>query len=323
MLGIAGLIVAGLLALVVGAELVLRAAAKLATMLGVKPLLVGLTIVSVGTSAPELAVGITASLEGQGGLAVGNIAGTNIVNILLILGLSAWLKPLPLELQTLRLDLPVMLFSALVLTGLSLDGLLSRSDGLFMVLSGLVYTFLLVRMSRAESEQVQQEFKQEYGSAARLSAATVVSQLAVLIAGLVIVVAGADWLVDGAVGLARAYDVPEVIIGLTIVAIGTSAPELVTTIIATLKDQRDVAVGNLIGSSVYNVLFILGVTCLVPAQGVEVERSLLLLDLPLMAAVVVLCVPVFVTGRRVSRGEGALFVTLYLMYLTWLVSRAL
>ncbi|HEY8460455.1 MAG TPA: calcium/sodium antiporter [Blastocatellia bacterium] len=313
----------GLILLVVAAELVVRGALRLALSLGVKPLILGLTVVSIGTSAPELAIGVTASLQGSGSLAVGNIAGTNVFNILFILGLSALLRPLPLHLQILKLELPMIIVAAAMMTGLAWDGVLSRRDGGVMFGGAILYTVALVRLSRRESQSVQAEFRELYGADGAIMGQKLtiirVKFAATLAAGLGLSVLGADWLVSGAVGIARGLGISEAMIGLTIVAIGTSSPELVTTIVATLKDERDVAVGNLLGSSIYNILVILGATCLASPGGVPVERQLMIVDVPLMAGVALACVPVFITGKRVSRLEGALFMAIYSIYLFSLV----
>ena len=322
---------AGLLALIVGAELIVRGASRLAALLRINPLLIGLTIVSIGTSMPELAVGITAGLHGNGSLAVANIAGTNLVNILLILGLSAFLRALPLHLQVLNLDLPMMIVAAAALAGLTSDGLLSPLEGGLMVGASVIYTVAVVRSSRAESAYVKKEFEDMCGdgfmegcgpealSPERKELLARVKYAAMLIAGMAITVIGAGWLVDGATVLARTLNIPEAVIGLTVVAIGTSAPELVTTIVATLRDERDVAIGNLLGSSIYNILLILGLTALATPTGLAVTRQLQLFDIPLMTLVALACVPVFLTGRCISRLEGGLGVAAYLIYLIWLV----
>ncbi len=316
---------AGLALLILAAELIVRHGSSLALALGVNPLVLGLTIVAVGTSAPELAVGITASLGGSGALAVGNIAGTNLVNILLILGLSALLRPLPLHQRTLRMDLPMMLVAALLMTALAWDGLLSPGNGLVMLLVAVAYTTVIIRQSRREPRSVKKEFAQMYGREGARLPDTNESRMGInslfLAVGLGLSVLGADWLVDAAVEMARAFGMGEAVIGLTIVAIGTSAPELVTTIVGTLRNERDVAVGNLLGSSIYNILAILGIPSLIAPGGIPVERDLLLFDIPLMTAVAVLCIPVFISGRNVSRVEGGSFVTLYLGYLVFLLVR--
>jgi cation:H+ antiporter len=317
------LFLVGIALVLLGAELVLRGASRLAALLGVSPMLIGLTIVSVGTSTPELAVGITAAAEGRGTLAVGNIAGANILNLLFILGLSALIRPLPMKPRTARLDVPVMIAAAIGLIAISWDGLLSRFDGSLLLAAALAYTVALVAQSRRETAATKREYAREFGVTAtgmRPGPSAALRNLALLAAGIAIVVWGADLLVAGAADIARALGVSDAIIGLTIVALGTTAPELATTVVATLKNDRDVAIGNLIGSSVYNILAILGAVCVVAPAGVEVGRGILLVDLPLAAAAAVLaCASTFVTDRTVSRREGALLVGLYLVYFGWLV----
>lgn len=300
----------------------MRGGSKVAAALGVSPIIIGVTVVSIGTSAPELAIGIEAALEGNGSLAVGNIAGTNVVNILLILGLSAAMRPLEMHTQTLRLDLPVMVGAAVLVTALAWGGSLSRGEGFLLAALAVVYTLVIVRVARRERPFVKAEYDREY--ATKPEAPETPTRFAwhgaLLVGGIVIVVVGADLLVDGATGLARAYGISEAVIGLTIVAIGTSAPELVTTVVATIRNERDIAVGNLLGSSVFNLLLILGITAAVPSGGIAVEHDLMRIDLPLMVAVALLCVPVFRSGRRVSRGEGIGFVVLYGVYLAYLLT---
>jgi len=313
---------AGLVVVIVGAEFIVRGGSRVAAMLGVSPMILGLTVVAIGTSTPELAVGLTAAAEGNGGLAVGNIAGTNIVNILFILGLSAWIKPLKVQLLSLKLDLPVMVVSALALLWMAWDGVLSRQEGALMVGASVAYTIAMVSLSRRESLPIKQEFSREYSAKNILPrVATLQGTVSVLMlaAGIVVVVVGAELLVSGAVDMAQSLGVTDAVVGLTIVAIGTSAPELATTIMATLKNERDIAIGNLIGSSTYNILFILGVTCLATPGGVPMEASLLHVDLPLAALVALLCVPVFASDRLISRKEGAFFVAAYAVYLGTLI----
>lgn len=308
----------GLSLLVIGAEILVRGGSALAARLRISPLVVGLTIVALGTSAPELAIGIEAALQGNGSLAVGNIAGTNCVNILLILGLSAAMKPLPLGLQTLRFELPAIVGASIVKAVMAADGLLSRRDGAVLVSLGLLFTAGIIRAARKESIATRDEFALEYGGGGS-DWRGALTEAAQLVAGIAVVVLGADWLVDGAVDLARIWSVSDAFVGLTIVAIGTSAPELVTTIVSTIRNQRDIAIGNLIGSSVYNILVILGITCLVPANGIPVSDVLMWVDIPIMVGVALACIPVFVTHRMVSRFEGVCFVTAYFVYLSFLV----
>lgn len=313
---------AGLVIIIVGAELVLRSASRIAAMLGIKPIVIGLTVVAIGTSFPELAVGITAVADGKGELAVGNIAGTNILNILFILGLSAAIRPLPLQLLSIRFDVPVMIASTIVLIVMAWDGTLSRFEGILLVLAAVIYYIAIVRLSRRESPKIRKEYAEEFSPEVLLEKpewATGVGNTVVLLAGIALTVFGASLLVAGAVSIAQVLGVTDAVIGLTIVAIGTSTPELVTTIIATAKDDRDVAVGNLIGSSISNILVILGFTCVAAPDGVDVSRDVLWLDLPLAAAVAIACYPVFRSNRRVSRWEGITFVTAYILYLGTLI----
>ncbi len=310
----------GLVTLTVGAELLTRGGARLAALVGIPPIIIGLTIVALGTSTPELAVGIEAALEGSGSLAVGNIAGTNTFNILFILGISALLLPLDLDIRAVRFDLPVMTAAAVTLMLMASDGLLTRTEGAVLVAAAVVYTFGIIRSTRRESRAVKAEFAGEYRLAPTPHPMRdVASSFAVLMVGIAIVVVGAKWLVDGAVDLARMLGVSDAFIGLTVVAIGTSSPEFVTTVVSTLRQQRDIAVGNLIGSSTYNILFILGATAIVPPDGIAIGPGLVRIDIPIMALVTLACVPVFLSGHRVTRWEGGLFVAAYLTYLTYVI----
>lgn len=305
------LVVGGLVALLTGAELVVRAGTGIATRLGVRPIVIGLTVVSLGTSMPELAVGVDAAVSGSPGLAVGNIVGTNLVNILLILGLSAALVPIALERTTLRFDLPVMTGVALLLVVLSIDGTLSRLDGAVLLLAAIAYTVGLWRTSRRGPADL--------GETPPVASRGPLVLTLLLVVGLAVIVLGAELLVDGAVSAAHALGVSESVIGLTVVAIGTSAPELVTTVLSTVRGERDIAVGNLFGSSIYNIGAVLAVTIVVAPGGLPVPRDVLVADLLLLGVVAVAAVPVFLSGARISRLEGAAFVAAYAAYLIWLL----
>jgi cation:H+ antiporter len=321
MLAAAAWVVLGLAVLVAGAEMIVRSGSAIAVRLGVSPLIIGLTFVAIGTSAPELGVGIEAALEGKGSIAVGNIAGTNTVNILLILGVSAALRPLALHVRTVRIEVPAIVISSLTLAALAYDGQLSRLEGFLLVALGLAFTWLVVRTAKHDSSSVKRASAVGSGLAKfRIISPRAAGEALILAAGIAVIVLGAHLLVDGAVTLAKLWNLSDAFIGLTVVAIGTSAPELVTTIVSTIRNNRDIAVGNLIGSSVYNILVILGATCLVPANPILVEDELIRIDIPIMVAVALVCVPVFYSGRRVSRTEGALFVTAYIAYLAYLLT---
>lgn len=308
----------GLLLLVAGAELLTRGGGDLASRLGLRPMIVGLTVVAVGTSTPELAVGIDSALQGNGALAVGNIAGANTINLLLVLGISTLLQALPLQLQTLRLDLPAMVAVAVVLWAMCWDGGLSRSDGVVLLVGGIAYTLLVVQWVRRESRAATGALPEEFPPAAAVPHRSISVALAMLVGGIMVIVLGADLFVDGTVALARRWGVSDAFIGLTVAAIGTTSPELVTTIVSTLRRQRDIAIGNLMGSSIYNIAFILGTTCVV-SGGVPVPRELVHFEIPVMVLVVGTCVPVFLTGRAISRLEGGLFIAAYCAYLTTLI----
>ncbi|MBX3196468.1 MAG: calcium/sodium antiporter [Microbacteriaceae bacterium] len=310
----------GAVAVVGGAELVVRGGARIAARLGISPLIIGLTVVAIGTSAPELAVGIDAALQGNGALAVGNIAGTNTFNLLFILGLMALIRPLPLATQTLRFDLPFMIGAALLLFLMGIDGWLSTFEGILLIAGAVLFTLLTIRNARRQSQEVQAEFDEEYGvKVSRHPRAEFVLNAFFLLAGLAVIVIGADWLVDGAVEIAQLLGVSDAFIGLTVVAIGTSAPEIVTAIVATIRNERDLAVGNLLGSSVFNILLILGVTSVVPEGDIPVTPELAFIDIPVMVGATLLCIPVFLSQKLISRIEGALFLAAYAVYFGYLI----
>lgn len=311
-------VVAGLVLLVGGAELIVRYGARLASRLGVPPILVGLTVVSIGTSAPELAVGVDAARAGEGSLALGNIAGTNVVNLLLILGLSAAIRAIPMGMQTLRMDLPMMGGVAVLVLAFAVDGVIDRIEGGVLVLVALGYTLALVRWSRRESARVLAEFHSEYDAPvpARPRGALALAGV-MLVVGLAVIIVGAQWLVEGSVALAASLGVSEAVIGLTIVAIGTSAPELATAILSTLRGERDIAIGNLIGSSTYNLTLILGLTVL--AAPITLDPALVVIDLPVMIAATLLAGALMMSGRLLTRREGTLMVIAYAGYLAYLL----
>lgn len=312
----------GLIIITVGAEILLRGASKIATLLHIRPIVIGLTVVSIGTSLPELAVGLTAIGEGVGDIAVGNIAGTNLVNILFILGLSAAIRPLPLNLRSIKMEMFTMIIAAILLLLLSLDGGLSTFDGVILLLLGVVYLTVIVRTSRNEPFHVQKEFQEEYETPAQHEKKDIKVwgwNLMLLFCGIIATIYGAEKLIAGSVEIAQYFGMSDAVIGLTIVAIGTSAPELATTMVATFKDERDVAIGNLLGSSIINIFIILGITSLFTPGGIHVSQDILWFDLPLAALVAIICYPVFRSDQMVSRKEGVTFVALYLAYLMFLL----
>lgn len=320
-----GLLVAGLAMLTVGGELLVRGASALATLAGISPLVVGLTVVSFGTSAPELAVSIQAGLGGNSDIAVGNVVGSNIFNVLLILGACALIVPLSVSAQLVRREVPIMIACSLLLVPLALDGRIGLLDGVLLTAGIVIYNVWSVVSSRRATAAARAEYKQAVGEAPRAPRRRLrhaLVNLGLLLGGLVVLVLGARLLVDGAVTLARGLGVSDTIIGLTIVAAGTSLPEVVTSIIATLRRERDIAIGNVVGSNIFNIMGILGISAVVTPGGLNVAPAVINFDLPVMIAVALACLPVFFTGMSIARWEGALFLLHYGAYTTYLILAA-
>ena len=311
---IALLFVAGVILLVAGGELLIRGAARLATSLGVPPLIVGLTVVALGTSAPELAVCIQASLAGQPDIAVGNVIGSNIFNVLFILGLSALIVPLTVSVQLVRLDVPLMVAVSGIAYLLARNGRISFIEGLLLTLGGIGYTVLQIMLSRRPTVEVDVE--EAHG------ARSIPIDLVLIVLGVGILVVGSRWLVQGAVALAQAMGASELVIGLTIVAAGTSLPEVATSIVAAVRGQRDLAVGNVIGSNLFNLFFVLGIVALTAPGGIPVPPEAIRFDLLIMLLVAVMCLPIFFGGYRIARFDGALLFAYYIVYTTYLVMTA-
>jgi cation:H+ antiporter len=313
------LFVLGLGGLIAGAELLVRGAARLAAAVGLSPLIIGLTVVAYGTSAPELAVSLQAGLSGQAALSLGNVVGSNIFNVLFILGLSALITPLVVSQQLVRLDVPIMIGVSVLLLIFALDGTLSRWEGAVLGTGAVLYTVFCVRQSRTEPEPIQAEYAEGINVAQPAAKPAWMRQIALIVVGLALLVLGAHWLVAAAVDMATALGLSELVIGLTIVAAGTSLPEVATSIVAALRGQRDIAVGNVVGSNIFNILAVLGLAGLVTPHGIQVSAAALRFDLPVMIAVAVACLPIFFTGNVIARWEGALFFGYYLAYLLYML----
>lgn len=319
-----GMFMAGLLALIAGAELLVRGASRLALSFGISPLVVGLTIVAFGTSAPEVAVSLGAVLDGQTDIALGNVVGSNIFNVLFILGLSALITPLVVHIQLIRQEVPIMLGASLLLLVLSLDGRISALDGAMLFALLLAYTAFLVIQSRKETQAANDEYAAEVRPAAPGSwDSRLPVQLLLIAGGLALLVLGSQWLVDAAVVFAKALGVSDLVIGLTIVAAGTSMPEVATSITAALKGERDIAVGNVVGSNTFNILGCLGLSGIASGSlGLVVPEAVLNFDIWVMLAVALACIPVFMTGREIARWEGGVFLLYYLAYVAYLILAA-
>lgn len=336
------LFVAGLLLLIGGAELLVRGASRIAAAAGIAPLVVGLTVVAFGTSAPELAVTTAATLAGDPDLALGNVVGSNILNILLILGISAVLAPLLVQKRVVRMEVPFMILVSAIVVLLAMNGVIGRVEGILLVLGGITYTVVLVVQARRAGNGAVVN-----GSATQLAAAAGASSpmasssasspaspaspastwtgaglakdIALIAVGLGLLVLGSQWIVDGAQVMAERLGVPDLVIGLTVVSAGTSLPELATSVVASVRGQRDIAVGNIIGSNVFNLLIILGTAATVAPDGLAVPLSALTFDLPVMLIVAAACLPIFFTGHRIDRLEGVLFLGFYVVYTGYLV----
>jgi cation:H+ antiporter len=371
------LILGGLVLLVGGGEFLVRGASRFAELLGLSPLVVGLTVVAYGTSAPELAVSIQAGFAGNDNIAVANVVGSNIFNVLFILGLCALVAPLVVDRRLVRVDVPVMMAVSLVAGLMALDGNFAFWEGLILALGTASYTAWSVISSRAETaaaaaaaaaanshhvpepELIEGKhpgwlvsqlviaalgglgwklgwfgFTQGglallggfvftlghfFGKGGTTRAGDLLHQIGFIFTGLGVLVLGAGWLVDGSVLTARALGVSDAVIGLTIVAAGTSLPEVAASVVATLRGERDMAIGNVVGSNIANILAILGISSLVTPGGLSVAESLLRVDIPVMIAVAIVCLPVFYTGYLIRRWEGSVFLAAYIGYTTWLV----
>jgi cation:H+ antiporter len=315
-------ILGGFVGLIAGGELLVRGASNLAAALKVPPLIIGLTIVALGTSAPELAVTIKSCYAGQADLAVGNVVGSNLANLLLILGAAALAGPLSVSVQLFKLDIPVMIAAAVALYGLASDGSISRGEGFTLVVATLVYLAWTIREARRETRRIERELDEITPHDVAPGFRTYALNLALGAAGLALLVYGADFTVAGCVELAKRFGVSELVIGLTIVAVGTSLPELVVSVVAALRGKRDLAVGNVVGSNILNILFILGLGAVIAPAGVAVSPVSIAFDIPLMVAVSAAAYPVFSSGYRVTRAEGVLMMVFYAAYVEWLVYSA-
>jgi cation:H+ antiporter len=309
------LFLAGLGLLVLGADCLVRGASRLAATIGVSPLVIGLTVVAYGTSAPEMAVSVKSAWAGQPDLALGNVVGSNIFNVLLILGVSAVVTPLRVSSQLVRLDVPLMIGVSLLSLLLAGDGSLGRVDGAILFAGAVAYTVFQIRQSRREAAASRREEERSAGAKPR----STIANLLFVASGLVLLVLGSRWLVSGAVAFAEAVGVSELVVGLTVVAAGTSLPEVATSILAALRGERDIAVGNVVGSNLFNLSAVLGLSALVSPAGLPAPPPLLRFDLPVMIAVAVACLPIFASGAVITRWEGALFLFYYLAYTTYVV----
>lgn len=312
-------LVGGALLLIFGAEVLVRGASGLAKLVGLSPLVIGLTVVAIGTSSPEIAVTIMSCLHGKTSMALGNVVGSNICNILLILGLCAAASPLIIRRSVMYFHGPVMAAATFLTVYLCFsDSRLSPADGCILILAFVGYLAFSVLKARRETLGLHQDTG-ENGN--KSNGKHIFGRLLAIVLGLVCLVYGSDFVVDGASAIAKSLGMSELAIGLTIVAVGTSLPELATSLVGTFRGEREIAIGNVVGSNIANLLLILGSGCLVSGgMGIEVTGSVMSFDIPVMVAVTVICLPLFISHSLVSRSEGLLLLGgygLYVLHTAW------
>lgn len=316
------LFTAGLVFLVAGAEALVRGASQLAKVVGLSPLIIGLTIVAFGTSAPEMAVSVLAGLAGNADISLGNVVGSNIFNVLFILGVSALITPLIVSAQLVRLDVPIMIAVSILTWILGANGRIGRIDGIFLFGGIVAYTAFLIYQGRKENKEAPEDKEQSSGEKRSFLEGKLLVNIGLIAAGLALLVFGSNWLVKGAVTIAQYLGVSQLLIGLTVVAAGTSLPEVATSVVAAIHGERDIAVGNVVGSNIFNIMAVLGMSAICAPQGISISDVALGFDIPIMTAVAVACLPIFFTGNVISRWEGGLFLGYYLAYTLYLILSA-
>jgi cation:H+ antiporter len=299
--------------LIAGAELLVRGATGLARRFGMSELLIGMTIVAFGTSLPELLV----SVYGGSDVALGNVVGSNIANVLFILGLSSVITPLVIRRALVRREIPLVIVVSAVAYGLAWNGVISQLEGGLLLAGFGLYSYLTWSQLEEVPEQVKGADLELYKKTDLQDWSSFYQSLVILV-GLCLLAGGAHFLVEGVRQLALSFAVSETIISLSIVAVGTSLPELATSAVASMRGNADIAVGNVVGSSIFNLLFVLGVAALFNADGLTVSRQLIGLDFPVMIAVAVACLPVAFSGSSLDRWEGAIFLVYYTTYVVYL-----
>lgn len=312
------LVVGGLILLTAGGEILVRGATGLARTIGLSPLVVGLTVVSFATSAPELAVSVQGAVGGTPGIAIGNVVGSNVANVLFVLGICALVLPLSVRSQLVKTDIPVMAaFCALALV-MALDGSFGRLDGAVLIAGLAIYVSATLILSRRRWAAVSRADSRPRTST-QLAPMRPVLTVLLIAAGVALLVVGARLLVSGAVDIASALGVSDLVIGLTIVSVGTSLPEIAASLIAVVRGERDLAVGNVVGSCLFNIGAVLGISSVIVPGGIPVETAAINVDFPVMVAVSLVLIPIAFTGFTISRWEGGLFLAYYLAYVAYLL----
>lgn len=305
-------LVLGLIILFIGAEGLIHGSSALALKIGITPLVVGLTVVAFGTSTPELVVSLKAALIGNSSISLGNVVGSNIANIALILGIAALIRPLDVHANVIRREIPIMIGLSVLLIVLLIDGELSLIDGIIFVVGIITYTIVNISIARKEKNaEVENEFKEGLKTKLGVSVSIVF-----VVGGLGLMILGANIFVASAISIAKAIGVIDAIIGLTIVAVGTSLPELITSIVAAYKNESDIVIGNVVGSNIFNILGILGITALVIPLSSE---GISYIDYGVMLITAIILLPLSKTGFKISRLEGVILVVGYIIYIYYLL----
>ena len=298
-------LILGLLTLIVGGEFLVRGSVHIANRFNLSPLVIGMTIVSFGTSAPELIVSIKAALAGNPDIALGNVIGSNIANIGLVLGLTVLIFPMIIDRNTKIIDWPMMMFSSLLFFFFAYDGVIVRWEGLTLFALLIAFTFYIIRKSRKDVKSVDEAVE---GDNPHFGISIVY-----LLAGLVGLYFGAEWLLGGAVNIAKDFGMEERVIAVTIVAFGTSVPELVTSCVAAFKKQTDISIGNLIGSNIFNVMSVIGITSII--KPITVSSEIISYDMLWMLGVSAILLPMIIFGKKLSRGKGMILFGIYVVYI--------
>lgn len=307
-------LIGGFALLTYGAARLVDGSSALALKAGLTPLVVGITVVAFGTSAPELVVSIRATLAGNSEIAIGNVIGSNIANIALILGVTAVIKPMLIHASLLRVDIPLMMAITLLASIFIVDDLIGRVEGVVLVAGLLTYIVYNIRRTRSLPKDLVEQLVEEPDAGA--VSMSLIKIWGLILLGLLLLIAGGELLVSAAVSIARELGISEAVIGITIVSVGTSLPELATSAVAAIKKEADIAVGNIIGSNVFNLLSILGITALIHPLD---SSSFSLIDLTVMLGLTILIWPLMRRGFEINRLEGGLLLAVYTGYITWLL----
>ncbi|MAX79590.1 MAG: hypothetical protein CL843_05380 [Crocinitomicaceae bacterium] len=308
------ILIAGLVLLVFSGEVLVKGAVRLAYKFHISTLVVGMTVISFGTSAPELLVSIQATLSGHPDIAIGNVIGSNIANIALVLGITALIFPIPVERNSIRIDWPMMMIASLLLYFFVFDLKMVWWEGIILFCILLVFVYFLIYSSRKKNRKERENQEEEKDER---SSSPIYRDLLYVAIGAIGLMFGADWLVDGAVDIAKSFGVSDLVISVTVVAFGTSAPELVTSVVAAFRKQTDISVGNLIGSNIFNIMAIMGITPWF--RNIEINEVVLSNDILWMIAISAIVLPMMLINRKVTRLEGGILLTVYLAYIYFLL----